>query len=79
MNEKLEVYYFKDLKEAGFGTRATVTKKVKLGIFPPPVDDGSGRPVWLTDVIEKYKASLEQYHPTPIKHIEEARTLLKSV
>lgn len=70
----LEVYHFADLKGAGFGTRATISKKVRLGTFPAPVNDGSGRPVWLRETIEGYKSSLRKYKPEPIFQIEQARS-----
>ena len=74
MKEKLKVYHFADLEAAGYGVRATVSKRVKMGTFPSPLDDGMGRPIWTDEMLERHNASLDQYHPEPIKHIEQTRS-----
>ncbi len=73
MIEKQDVYYFKGLEKLGYGTRTTISKKVRLGTFPSPLDDGSGRPIWTDEMLEKHQASFKKYHPEPISHIKKNR------
>jgi len=68
--ELLRILHTPDLSEAGYGSRATIHKKVALGTFPAPLDDGSGRPVWTLEMLNKHDASLKLYHPEPISHIK---------
>ena len=73
-NKKLlRVLHLVDLGEAGYGSRATIHKDIKLGIFPAPLDDGNGRPIWTVEMLDKHDASLELYHPERIKHIKKKR------
>ena len=73
-NKKLlRVWHLGDLGEAGYGSRATIHKDVKLGIFPAPLDDGSGRPIWTSEMLDKHDASLELYNSVPISHIKKNR------
>ena len=72
MSEMLQLYRYTDLQKAGFGERHTVLKRVRSGMFPAPLDDGSGRPVWTRDMIEEYKASLKDYTTKPIERLQQA-------
>jgi len=73
-NKKLlRVWHLVDLGDAGYGSRATIHKDIKLGIFPPPLDDGNGRPIWTVEMLNKHDASLKLYHPEPISHIKKNR------
>lgn len=73
-NKKLlRVLHLVDLGEAGYGSTATIHKKVKKGIFPPPLDDGNGRPIWTVEMLNKHDASLELYNSVPISHIKKNR------
>ena len=58
MDQELDIYRYKDLEARGYGSRVTIWRKVKEGLFPSPVDDGTGRPFWLHEDIEAWKASL---------------------
>lgn len=64
--------YYRDLKEKGYGSRNTISKKVREGKFPPPYEDESGRPFWDDQQLEEHDAKIKQkqYRPTPIKHLE---------
>lgn len=66
--------YFSDLKKDGYGTRNKVSGWVKKGLFPAPLQDESGRPFWSPEMLDEHDASLEAYHPTPIKHLEGTRS-----
>jgi len=68
----LKIYHTADLEEAGYGVCNTISKRVKMGTFPQPLNDGLGRPIWTSAMLEEYDASLELYHSTPIKHFTEA-------
>ncbi len=50
------VYRYKDLKENGYGSRATIWRKVKAGQFPQP-DNILGRPGWFGSTLQKYRNS----------------------
>lgn len=65
--------YFSDLKADGYGVRATISGKVKEGKFPAPLQDEHGRPFWTDEMLDEQDASLEPYHPEPIKQIIEAK------
>jgi len=65
--------YFFDLKADGYGGRPTISKKVKEGKFPSPLEDEHGRPFWTDEMLDEHDASLGPYHPKPIKHIIEAK------
>jgi len=67
------LYYFKGLEKLGYGTRTTISKRVRLGTFPAPLDDGNGRPIWTDEMLEEHKSSFKQYHPERIKHIKKKR------
>ena len=47
------VYRYKDLKENGYGSRATIWRKVKAGTFLAP-DMILGRPGWFGSKLQKY-------------------------
>ena len=66
----LQLYRYADLQKAGFGERHTVLKRVRSGMFPAPLDDGSGRPVWTREMVEEYKASLKDYTTEPIERLQ---------
>jgi len=73
-NKKLlRIWHLDDLYEGGYGARATIHKDVKLGIFPAPLDDGNGRPIWTSEMLDKHDASLKLYHSEPISHIKKNR------
>lgn len=54
-----EIYRYKDLENAGWGSRVTVWRRIKKGLFPTPHDDGSGKPIWFKEDIEDWKQSLK--------------------
>jgi len=66
MNEKLELYTYKNLQEAGFGNRSTVMRKVKNSTFPAPADNGTGKPVWTREMIDQYINSLQKHINKPV-------------
>ena len=58
----LEIYRYKDLQNAGYGTRNTIKSKVKKEGFPEPdFDDGEGHPCWTRETVENWKASRKPY------------------
>ena len=62
--QERDIYRYKDLEAKGYGSRVTIWRKVKEGLFVSPVDDGTGRPIWLHEDIEAWKASLPHMHVT---------------
>lgn len=62
MEQELDIYRYKDLEAKGYGSRVTIWYRVKRNTFPSPVDDGTGRPFWLREDIEDWKASLPHAH-----------------
>lgn len=58
-----DLYRYRDLEIKGYGSRTTIWRAVKNGVFPPPIDDGRGRPAWLREDIEIWKASRRQFQP----------------
>ena len=54
-------YRYRDLEARGYGDRVTIYRAVKAGKFPPPFDDGRGRPAWLRQVIEDFNTSRPRY------------------
>jgi hypothetical protein len=66
-------YYYRNLKEKGYGTRNTIATKVKKRVFPAPLEDESGRPFWTDEMLDEHDASLGAYHPAPVKHLEGTR------
>lgn len=60
MNIEPEIYHYKTLEQKGYGSRVTIWRKVKDGLFPAPIDDGSGRPIWLREDLESWKQSLKE-------------------
>jgi len=73
-NKKLlRILHTPDLSEAGYGSRATIQKKVRMGTFPAPLDDGNGRPIWTLEMLDEHDASLRLYYSEPISHIRKNR------
>jgi predicted DNA-binding transcriptional regulator AlpA len=62
MEQERDIYRYKDLEAKGYGSRVTIWRKVKCGLFPSPVDDGTSHPIWLHEDIEAWKASLPHRH-----------------
>jgi len=62
MEQERDIYRYKDLEARGYGSRVTIWRKVKEGSFVSPVDDGTGRPIWLHEDIEAWKASRPHMH-----------------
>jgi predicted DNA-binding transcriptional regulator AlpA len=50
MPNNINLLYYKDLVALGYGSKATIWRKVKAGKFPKPIDCG-GRPAWPESVI----------------------------
>ncbi len=59
MEQLLDIYRYKDLEAKGYGSRVTIWRKAKKGLFPLPVDDGTGHPIWFREDIEAWKQSLK--------------------
>ena len=55
--QERKIYRYTDREDIGYGSRVTIWRKVKEGLFPSPVDDGAGRPIWLREDIENWKIS----------------------
>ena len=53
------ILFYRDLEDAGFGSRATIWRKVRMGTFPAPMDY-DGRPAWTTQMIDDHISSLPQ-------------------
>jgi hypothetical protein len=70
-------YYYRDLKDKGYGSRNTVAKKVRDGNFPSPYEDEHGRPFWDDQQLETHDAELKkkQYVSTPISHLQKCEEL----
>jgi len=59
MEQILDIYRYKDREAKGYGSRVTIWRKMKEGLFPLPVDDGTGYPIWFRKDIEAWKQSLK--------------------
>ena len=70
-------YYYKNLKDLGYGCRNTIAGKVKKGLFPLPFEDESGRPIWFDEQLEAHDTELKQkqYVSTPISHLQKCEEL----
>jgi len=62
-------YYYKQLQEAGYGSRNKIKSWVEKDLFPPPYEDETGRPFWDEEQLEEQdaKQKQKQYTPAPIK------------
>jgi len=71
----LEIYRYKDLRNAGYGTRNTIKSKIEKEDFPQPsFDDGGGHPCWTREVIEEWKASRKPYVMSTPKQLQDSIT-----
>lgn len=55
--QNLLILKYRDLEDQGYGSRATIYRKVKKGAFPPPLDLGNGQPGWRPEDIQKWRDS----------------------
>ena len=53
LENNIDLLFYDDMIEKGYGSRATIWRKVKKGTFPQPIDCG-GRPAWPVKVITKW-------------------------
>lgn len=51
------IYHYRDLQADGYGSRATIWRKIKSGSFPAPLIEPDGRPFWTREMIEEYVES----------------------
>ena len=50
---------YRDLEEAGYGSRTTIWRRVKAKTFVLPHDDGTGKPIWYLEDIEAWEDDSE--------------------
>ena len=50
---------YRDLEEAGYGSRTTIWRRVKAKTFVLPHDDGNGKPIWYLEDIEAWEDDSE--------------------
>ena len=61
-----DLLHYDDLTKLGYGSRATIYRKVQAGKFPPPIDSGFGSPAWLPDDLKNWAQSRPRLTPQQI-------------
>lgn len=60
MTNSINLLYYSDLVASGYGSKATIWRKVKAGKLPKPIDCG-GRPAWPESVMTEWlESKIEQ-------------------
>ena len=64
----IQLLNYRDLEEAGFGSRFTIWRKVRTGEFPRPDFDlgtpGRPRPRWTPETVQEHLESRRTGHKT---------------
>ena len=61
METHLKILTYNDLNQLGYGSRTTVWRKVRAGLFPKP-RSRDGQPVWRLEDLERYFSELPEYN-----------------